>query len=132
MEHSGTGAEVHRVELEIYSEVGQGTTIKIYLPRAGDIELTKGQIDKDRQLLTGDAREVILVVDDEPAVRQFSADALSELGYQVLEAGSAAVALRLLREHQEIVLLFTDIIMPETNGRKLEHFPIKLTDIRLQ
>ena len=105
--------------VKIYSEPGQGTTVKIYLPRllgSGDAELTssaRGPVP------TGDDREVILVVDDEPAVRQFSVDALLELGYGVIEADGAASALRLLESHPEIVLLFTDVIMPDVNGRKL-------------
>jgi PAS domain S-box-containing protein len=105
--------------VKIYSEVGHGTTIKIYLPRAHAAEATDPEIDETFSTFMGDAREVILVVDDEPAVRQFSADALGELGYRVLEAGSAAAALQLLAAHPEISLLFTDIIMPETNGRRL-------------
>ena len=105
--------------VKIYSEPGQGTAVKIYLPRllvSGDEEPTSsphGPVPK------GDDREVVLVVDDEPAVRQFSVDALLELGYGVIEADGAASALRLLKSHPEIVLLFTDVIMPDVNGRKL-------------
>ena len=61
----------------------------------------------------------MLGVEDEPAVRQFSVDALGELGYRVLEAEGAATAMRLLDAHPEIALLFTDIVMPDVNGRKL-------------
>ena len=67
----------------------------------------------------GEAQEVILVVEDEHAVRQLSVDALTELGYRTLEADGAASALRLLEAHPEIVLMFTDIVMPEVNGAKL-------------
>ena len=105
--------------VKIYSETGHGTTIKIYLPRlhgAGDVE---ADAPASAALALGDQREVVLVVEDEPAVRQFSLDALAELGYQVLEADGAATALRLLEAHPEIVLLFTDIIMPDVNGAKL-------------
>ena len=62
---------------------------------------------------------MVLVVEDEPAVRQFSVEALAELGYPVLEADGAAAALRLLDAHPEVVLLFTDVVMPEVNGRRL-------------
>ena len=62
---------------------------------------------------------MILVVDDEAIVRQFSVDALLDLGYRVLEADGAASAIAILKERPDIDLLFTDIIMPETNGRKL-------------
>ena len=58
-------------------------------------------------------------MDDEPAVRQFSVDALNVLGYRTLEAESAAVALRLLDENPDIAMVFTDIVMPDMNGRKL-------------
>jgi CheY-like chemotaxis protein len=105
--------------VKLYSETGQGTTVKVYLPR-----LTAPTSETDveavtHKLLMGDAREVILVVEDEPSVRQFTTDALSELGYRVLEAEGAASALRLLDEHAEIALLFTDVVMPDVNGRKL-------------
>ena len=62
---------------------------------------------------------MILVVEDEPSVRQFSVDALTELGYNVIEADGAHAALRLLDAHPEILLLFTDIVMPDINGRIL-------------
>ncbi len=104
--------------VKIYSEVGQGTTIKIYLPRSLDTE-TEAEPETDLELAEARRQETILIVDDEPAVRQFSVDALMELGYRVLEAGSAASALALFASHPEIDLLFTDIVMPDTNGRKL-------------
>lgn len=62
---------------------------------------------------------MILVVEDDLAVRQVSVDALTVLGYQVLEADGAAAALRILGAHPEIALLFTDVVMPDVNGRKL-------------
>ena len=105
--------------VKIYTEQGHGTTIKLYLPRlrggATVDEPNAGITD----LVRGDDREVILVVEDEPGVRQFSVDALTELGYHVLEADGAAKALRLLQEHPEISLMFTDVVMPEMNGAKL-------------
>lgn len=72
--------------IKIYSEPGEGTTVKIYLPRASEAD---GGEDEDEVQVpppTGDALEVVLVVDDEQAVRQFSVHALAELGYRVLEA----------------------------------------------
>jgi PAS domain S-box-containing protein len=105
--------------VKIYSEPGHGTIIKIYLPRlAGampeDIRKNEAQI-----LPLGDSQEVVLVVEDEPDVRRISVEALTELGYQVLEADGASTALQLLDAHPEIVLLFTDVVMPEVNGAKL-------------
>jgi len=105
--------------VKIYSEPGHGTTIKIYLPRLqGGLEQHEDG-ETGAPLARGESREVVLVVEDEPAVRQFSADALGELGYRVLEADGAAAALRLLDAHPEIVLMFTDVVMPDVNGAKL-------------
>ncbi|MFL9839781.1 PAS domain-containing protein [Sphingomonas sp. ST-64] len=104
--------------IKIYSELGQGTTIKIYLPRFLG-EDAEAELPTAADLPLGDEQEVILVVEDEPAVRQFSVDALTELGYRVIEADSAVAAFRLLDAHPEIALLFTDIVMPDVNGRKL-------------
>ncbi|MDN4591695.1 hybrid sensor histidine kinase/response regulator [Xenophilus aerolatus] len=105
--------------VKIYSEHGQGTTVKVYLPRlVGDAEEPPAA-EAAASLPLGDAQEVVLVVEDEAAVRQFSVEALTELGYCVLEADGAAAALRLIDAHPEIALLFTDVVMPEVNGRKL-------------
>ena len=111
--------------VKIYSEAGQGTTVKVYLPRllGQDEEAPAGDVEPSIPL--GDALEVVLVVEDEPAVRQFSVDALGELGYRVLEADGAATALRLLEAHPEILLLFTDVIMPDVNGRRLADEALK-------
>ena len=105
--------------VKIYSEPGEGTTVKIYLPRLiGQQQEDDGE-SANHELPLGEDLEVVLVVEDEAAVRQFSVDALTELGYRVLEADSAAAALRLLGAHPEIVVMFTDVIMPDVNGRKL-------------
>jgi PAS domain S-box-containing protein len=104
--------------VKIYSEAGEGTTIKIYLPRFVGQDVSTAE-EKTRDLPRGERRELILVVEDEPAVRQFSVDALTELGYGVIEADGAVAALRLLDSDPEIALLFTDIVMPDINGRKL-------------
>ena len=104
--------------VKIYSEVGQGTTIKIYLPRLkGASEESMGDAT-EQPLPLGDL-EVVLVVEDEETVRRFTVEALSELGYRVFEAEGAAAALRILDVHPEIVLLFTDVVMPDINGAKL-------------
>ncbi|WP_341896729.1 PAS domain-containing protein [Sphingobium sp. YR657] len=104
--------------VKIYSELGQGTTVKIYLPRFIGDELEAEPLSPI-DLPLGEEQEVILVVEDEAAVRQFSVDALTELGYHVLEADGAVAALQLIDAHPEITLLFTDIVMPDINGRKL-------------
>jgi signal transduction histidine kinase/ActR/RegA family two-component response regulator len=104
--------------VKIYSEPGQGTTVKIYLPRFfGEAEVHAPR--PAPALPAGDVREVVLVVEDEERVRQISVDILRELGYTVIHADGAAAALRQLDAHPQITLLFTDIVMPDMNGRKL-------------
>ena len=105
--------------VKIYSEPGQGTSVKVYLPRLVGAELELPEDGTQTDLPLGDSQELILVVEDEPAVRQFSVDALTELGYRVIEADGAAAALRLLDARPDIALMFTDIVMPEVNGAKL-------------
>jgi len=104
--------------VKIYSEVGQGTTVKIYLLRSIQDEMPEAAVD-DEALFRGEPKEAILVVDDERSVREISVATLCELGYQVFEADSAVTAVNILQAHPEIALLFTDIVMPDTNGRKL-------------
>jgi PAS domain S-box-containing protein len=105
--------------VRIYTEIGQGTTIKIYLPRLVDSNDTADIKSDLKPLARGEIGEVVLVVEDEPAVRAFSVEALTELGYQVLEADGASAALRLIDAHPEIMLLFSDVVMPEMNGARL-------------
>ena len=105
--------------VKIYSEAGQGTTVKIYLPRHLGAPGEEAEQQKEPDLPLGESQEVVLVVEDEAAVRQFSVDALTELGYRVLEADGAAAALRLLERHPEIALMFSDVVMPKVNGAKL-------------
>jgi PAS domain S-box-containing protein len=105
--------------VKIYSEPGQGTTIKIYLPRLTGALAQDDPEPADAAPLRGDQGELILVVEDEAAVRRFSVEALTELGYRVLDADGAEAALRLLDAHPDIVLLFTDVVMPDVNGARL-------------
>ncbi|MGN7837305.1 PAS domain-containing protein [Stenotrophomonas sp. 22385] len=105
--------------VKLCSEVGHGTTVKLYLPRLlAEAALVDTPITSGTTLPAG-SRELILVVEDEPAVRQFSVEALTALGYEVLSADGAAAALDLLDGHADIALLFTDVVMPEVNGRQL-------------
>ena len=103
--------------VKIYSEVGVGTTVKLYLPRLVGAQPAE-PADTAEQALNGD-RELVLVVEDEDAVRAMSAEVLRELGYRVIEADGAAAALTQLDGHPEVALLFSDIVMPEVNGAKL-------------
>ena len=105
--------------IKIYSEVGQGTTIKIYLPRyLGQAAPGEGG-GHDPERPEAESRELILVVDDEEIVRNFSIEALGELGYAVVSAAGAAEAMAIIAERPDIDLLFTDIVMPDVNGRRL-------------
>ena len=105
--------------IRIYTEEGDGTTVKIYLPRMmADCE------DRDVPLQTrvpgATGSETILLVEDEEGVRSYSRDVLRELGYTVIDAPDAHAALRLLDRHPEIQLLFTDVGLPKgMNGRQL-------------
>ncbi len=105
--------------VKIYSEVGAGTTVKIYLPRliASDA-VAEGQ--PSTVAVPSGRGETILVVEDEPDVRNFAVEALRELKYCVLDAPDGPHALRILNAHREIVLLLTDVGLPGgMNGRQL-------------
>jgi CheY-like chemotaxis protein len=103
---------------QIYSEVGQGTCVKIYLPRYTGTLADDTMTAEDETLPVASGRDTVLVVEDDPGVRAISAEALRVLNYRVLEAGSAATALRVLQQHQ-VDLLFTDVVMPEMSGARL-------------
>ncbi|WP_119302524.1 ATP-binding protein [Dongia deserti] len=110
--------------VKIYSEVGQGTTIKIYLPRFYGAEEVPSEDTRHAAEADGQG-QLILLVEDEQNVRTLTADSLRELGYAVIEAEGAAAALRALDANPEIALLFTDIVMPDMNGRKLAEEAVK-------
>jgi two-component system NtrC family sensor kinase len=103
--------------VKIYSEVGEGTTVKIYLRRF--VGKYAPQKETKREIHRGRSGECILVVEDDADVRAYVVDALGTLGYDVLEAAGGNQALRLLDEHKTISLLLTDVVMPGMNGRKL-------------
>ncbi len=113
--------------VKIYSELGQGTTVKIYLPRllAGEEE-THLPV-QEQSLLPGDSGVLVLVVEDDDDVRAYSIQSVRELGYQVLEARSGAVAVELLCQYPAINLLFTDVGLPGgMNGRQLAEAAARL------
>jgi CheY-like chemotaxis protein len=104
--------------IKIYSEADAGTTVKIYLPRiVSDARDVKTAMAKP--IRTGNREETILVVEDDPLMCKLACDALDELGYAVLQAGDAAGALAILDQEPNIKLLFTDVVMPDVNGKKL-------------
>jgi CheY-like chemotaxis protein len=104
--------------IDVYSEPGQGTSFKIYLPRCPGQEeetQTAGPLEA-----AGRGQETVLIVEDEPTILDLSKQLLEMLGYRVLTAGNPGEAIRLAAEHSgEIHLLLTDVIMPEMNGREL-------------
>lgn len=105
--------------VKIYSEVGQGTTIKLYLPRHLGGSAGPTLVRSQDTLPTGSFEQVILVVEDDQEVRRMTVAALEELGYRVFEAASAKEALAIMADVPQLALLFTDIVMPEMNGREL-------------
>ena len=105
--------------VKIYSEMGQGTTVKLYLPRYRGLEEAADQRIETHELPRGKA-ETVLIVEDDPDVRDYTVEMVSDLGYTVLSAGDGASALRLLDSHREVNLLFTDVGLPGgMNGRQL-------------
>jgi PAS domain S-box-containing protein len=103
--------------IKIYSEVGHGTSIKLYLPPSDSAPAAAaGPV---MQTASG-GDETILIVEDDPLVRQHVVTQVTSLGYTTLAAANAAEALDVLERHPEIDLLFTDVIMPGAmNGRQL-------------
>ncbi len=114
-------ARQSRGHMAIYSEEGRGTTIRLYLPRAygATAANAKAYALADEILPAGSKRETILLVEDEDHVRRMSAAALRELGYRVCEAANGMEALALLDDEPSVKLLFTDVVMPGMDGRKL-------------
>jgi len=113
--------------LKLYSEIGHGTAVKIYLPRYYGSEQPIDAAAVLRQPEQRAARsEVILVVEDEDRIREVTTEALRELGYTVFDAASAKQALLILESCPEVGLLFTDIVMPDMNGRRLAEAALKL------
>jgi signal transduction histidine kinase len=103
----------------VYSELGRGTTFKIYLPRVDEPIGTLAR-SRDRDSLAVKATETILVVEDNIAIRKVITRILRPLGYQILEAGGAIEAQRICSQHSgSIHLLLTDVVMPETTGPAL-------------
>jgi len=108
----------HHGHIWVYSELGHGTTFKIYLPRTtGTPQPAQVEEPVERQL---HGTEHILVVEDDPMVREFVCTTLASHGYRITAADSPAVALdRVDQGGQDIALLLTDVVMPGMNGRQL-------------
>ena len=107
-----------RGHVAIQSEVGQGTTVSLFLPRFGGDLPRDNPVDRQHPLFAQNG-ETVLIVEDDPAVRVLVSTVLSELGYAFVEAGDAAAALPVLDSGQRIDLMISDVGLPGMNGRQL-------------
>jgi len=128
-EGKGTGLGLSQVfgfvkqsggHIKLYSEIGRGTTVKIYLPRHTEQEEREPVPDLP-YAETPHGTETVLVVEDHASVRDYVVNALRHLGYRVLETGDSKEAIEVLGNHPETALLLTDIGLPGMNGRQLAH-----------
>ena len=102
----------------VYSEQGEGTTIKLYLPRSTETETVKKKPATDEVPVA--RGETVLVVEDDPDLRTLAVALLSNLGYQVMEAATGTAALEQLGTTARVSLLLTDVVLPGgMNGREL-------------
>jgi PAS domain S-box-containing protein len=118
--------------VDVSSELGQGTTFNIYLPKVEEKEDISQKEDGRISLLTGD--ETILLVEDEKPVRELAARILSDRGYQVYSAPDGKEALKLFQDHPNriIHLLLTDVVMPGMSGREVaDHLKLLAPDIKV-
>jgi PAS domain S-box-containing protein len=114
-----------RGHVNIYSEVGEGTTVKVYLPRHHSEPDEEEEPDM-QGVARGRRSERVLVVEDDGDVRSYTTESLRELGYSVLEAPHARAALQLLDVHRDIAVLFTDVgLAGGANGRALAEEALK-------
>jgi PAS domain S-box-containing protein len=107
-------------QVRVYSELGQGTTMCLYLPRTHNEAVTEESGVRTVTGTASDAGETVLVVDDEPAVRVLIADVLADLGYRAIEARDGRAGLAILESDARVDLLITDVGLPHgMNGRQL-------------
>jgi two-component system, NtrC family, sensor kinase len=104
--------------VKIYSEIGEGSTVKIYLPRLIGATPVNAKVEEAKASAEAGAGERILVVEDDTEVRHYIVEVLRELNYDVAEAPTAEQALSLLHD-RTFDLLLTDVILPGKNGRQL-------------
>jgi CheY-like chemotaxis protein len=107
-----------RGHVVIESTPGSGTTVKLYLPRSqreagSDVDGAMSEVERTA------AGEIVMVVEDDAAVRLLVTEVLADLGYRTLEAGSGETAVPILQSKQKIDLLVTDVGLPGLNGRQI-------------
>ena len=105
-------------QLRIHSEVGRGTTVKIYLPRSHG-EAARPAFGQAEIPVRAEVGQTVLVVDDEQNVRMLVVEVLEELGYTAIEAHDGQAGLKVLQSDLRVDLLVTDVGMPGMNGRQL-------------
>jgi CheY-like chemotaxis protein len=103
----------------IYSEVGQGTTVRIYLPRHRGTAGVEASPSTPLEAPRAEAGETVLVVEDEPVVRNLVVEVLEDLGYRALEAADGPSGLKILQSERRIDLLISDVGLPGLNGRQM-------------
>lgn len=104
--------------IRIYSEVGQGTTVKIYLPRYRGAVAEDGP-SKSIEVPRAEPGQTVLVVEDEPVVRDLIVEVLQDLGYGAIEASDGPAGLKILQSGRRVDLLVSDVGLPGINGRQL-------------
>ena len=118
--------------IKIYSELGSGTSVKLYLLRDNSNGIKSVEAPPGSEISALGRGEKILIVEDDDDVREYTRAALVSLGYRVYEAGEAISALETLAEQPDIVLLFTDLGLPGMNGRRLaEEAQARLPNIKV-
>jgi len=108
-------------QVRIYSEVGQGTTVCLYLPRYyGSVDAQDPAYERRAEARHAGDGETVLIVDDEPSVRMLVREVLEDLGYNALEAADSVAGLKILQSDAQIDLLVTDVGLPGgMNGRQM-------------
>ncbi len=110
----------HGGDIQVYSEEGQGTAFKVYLPAVSEEAQENKAVAQPNKISQGN--ETILVVEDELSVRTLAARILERFGYNVLEAEEPEAALMLMQKHAEKVhLLVSDVVIPKWTGKPCIH-----------
>ncbi|WP_022664004.1 PocR ligand-binding domain-containing protein [Desulfospira joergensenii] len=104
--------------INVYSEPGQGTTFKIYLPQYHETDLPRKENTRQTDVFSG--TETILLVEDEPSILRLTRMMLERRGYKVLSASTPGKAIKIASESSSVIdMVITDVVMPEMNGRDL-------------